>query len=249
MPRIQWRQDTVGRRRLFHWGCVIAASWIRSSCFSVQGLCHLLPTEQFWGWAGLVKCGFSLRVLPVPDPWLSKGSHWLWALHWAPEEEQPWGSRKVAQTFEHWAGLISSRWLLRARIECGAPWPSLSLPRPWTVGSVSGPSFSSSSSPRRESTQGNYCWSYQKQVLCRFFSWKSARCSAGGHNAWSILALNQKDHRKVDCMVAFTGLGGLRVRCWRRIVYVVLAVLMTFMSLLHPCVPRFWKARVEKQDE
>lgn len=114
--------------------------------------------------------------------------------------------------FEHRARLTSSRWLLRAGIERGAPRPSLSLPRPWTVGSVSGPSFASSSSPRRESTQGNYCWSYQKQVLCRFFSWNSARRSAGGHNAWSILALNQKDHRKVDCMVAFTGLGGLRVR-------------------------------------
>lgn len=32
------------------------------------------------------------------------------------------------------------------------------------------------------------------------------------YNAWSILALNQKDHREVDCMVAFMGLGGLRVR-------------------------------------
>lgn len=98
MPRIQWHQDTIGRRRLFHWGCVIAASRIRSSCFSVQGLCHFLPTEQFWGWAGLVKCGFSLCVLLVPDPCLSKGSHRLWALHWAPEEEQPWGSQKVART-------------------------------------------------------------------------------------------------------------------------------------------------------
>lgn len=39
-----------------------------------------------------------------------------------------------------------------------------------------------------------------------------ARHSAGGHNAWSILALNQKDHRKVDCVVAFTGLGGPRVK-------------------------------------
>lgn len=58
--------------------------------------------------------------------------------------------------FEHRAGLTSSRWLLRAGIERGAPRPSLSLPRPWTVGSVSGPSFASSSIPpaHREITAG-----------------------------------------------------------------------------------------------
>lgn len=170
-------------------------------------------TEQFWGWAGLVKWRFSLHVLLVPGPWLSKGSRRLWALHWVPEEEQPWGSWKMAKN-----GILITKSGSLPAVGCwGLAWmwcsqPSLSLPRPWTVDSVSGPSFALSCSPRKEGTQGNYCWSYQKQVLCRFFSWKSARRSAGGHNAWSILALNQKDHRKVDCMVAFTGLGGLRVR-------------------------------------
>lgn len=60
--------------------------------------------------------------------------------------------------------------------------------------------------------EGNYHWVYQQQVLCRFFSWKSARLSAGGHNAWSILALNQKDHRKVDLHGGFHGTQRVRVR-------------------------------------
>lgn len=85
---------------VFCWGCVIAASWIRSSCFSAQKrkevpLSQKWQTEQFWGWVGLVKWRFSLHVLLVPDPRPSKGSNQLWALHWA--EEQPWGSRKVAK--------------------------------------------------------------------------------------------------------------------------------------------------------
>lgn len=53
------------------------------------------------------------------------------------------------------------------------------------------------------------------EVPCRFSSWAAARFSGAGYKAWRALALNQKDHRKVDCMVAFTGLRGLRVRCGR----------------------------------
>lgn len=44
------------------------------------------------------------------------------------------------------------------------------------------------------------------------FSGTAARCSERGYGAGGIPALNQKDHREADCVVAFMGLGELRVR-------------------------------------
>lgn len=91
---------------------------------------------------------------------------------------------------------------------CGSPRPSLCLLQVVSVALL----LPCPPAPEEKAQEGNYRWFYQKQVLCRFFSWKSARHSAGGHDAWSVLALPQKDHREVDCVVAFTGLRGLRMR-------------------------------------
>lgn len=89
--------------------------------------------------------------------------------------------------------------------------------------------------------RGNYCWLYQQQVLCRFFSLGKQPGVQQEHGGF-WLGIKKITEKLTVLWLSWDseakGWGGTLERNNLTLFW---PVLTTFVSL-HPCVPRYWKA-------
>lgn len=167
---------------------------------------------------------------------LAKADSDFWALHWVPEEKQPWGSwkgtRAGSQKTKPCQYPSAGCWGL----EC--VWFSSAFPLS-PVGSVSGPSSALSSSPRGESTRRKLPLVLSEASPMQIFLLEI--CQAFSGRSWCVECSGFASKRSQRSWLHGGVHGTQRAEDEAHWAYSVLAVLMTFMSFLHSGVPRYWK--------